>query len=311
MKISRSANVLGRLAKLNSYQIAIIFTVILTSVLIAVLAIFNPAKAQTIPTNLTVVRPADVRPFSEVATGPAGWYEEAVGTGNVELTTTKPMNTAGSAEFTIGDSSSYVELGLYKELGGRALSTVDNINYATYQENQNAKAVSLQIGLDTDVTDSDVSWQGRLVYEPYLNTAYYPAGPLASGVYQTWITTQPDDQWWMTWSSSLTTKYGANPCPQGDPCSYADILADFPNAGFNAGFGSPLILKAGSGWSSFTGFADLPSIGHVSTGYEIWDFEPGLAAPTSKEDCFNEGWASYGALFKNQGACVAYVVKNQ
>ena len=31
------------------------------------------------------------------------------------------------------------------------------------------------------------------------------------------------------------------------------------------------------------------------------------ALPTSKDQCTNSGWKNFGAMFKNQGQCVAYV----
>jgi hypothetical protein len=42
--------------------------------------------------------------------------------------------------------------------------------------------------------------------------------------------------------------------------------------------------------------------------------EPVLIAPTSKGQCKNGGWKSFGTAFKNQGDCVSFVAsggKNQ
>ena len=48
---------------------------------------------------------------------------------------------------------------------------------------------------------------------------------------------------------------------------------------------------------------DLSAPAPVCSGSE--PEEPGM--PTSKEDCLDDGWADYG--FKNQGECVAYVLR--
>lgn len=301
MKIATSSHYSRGWAKPSKRHIGIALSVFSASVLIAVLAIFYSASAVTQNT----VRPSDVRPISEVAAGPTGWYETEVGTGTVELTTDKPANVAGSAEFTVADSGSYAELGLYKNFGTQRLADIQNISYATWQDVDDTKAVSLQLNLDRNVTDGDTSWQGRLVYEPYMNQAFSTNGvttpaPVTDGVWQTWMVTNPDSQVWMT----ATTN---NPCPQSNPCSYSEFLGIYPNAGFNPGTGSPLILKAGSGWTSFNGYADL-----VAVGENYWDFEPAApTGPATKEDCFKGGWQTYGATFKNQGACVSSVARQQ
>lgn len=303
MNIVTSRNTLGSILYQHKGKLAAL-AFIATLLIIGGAILSSTVNAVT----MTTVRPDDVRPISEVATGPAGWYETATGTGNVELNSNKAYNVAGSAEFTVADSSSYVELGLYKQLSSVALSSLSGISYATWQQVDNTKAVALQVGVDTDVTDADTSWQGRLVYEPYMNTDL-AGNPVTDGTWQTWLTLDADAVWWMTWSASLTTKYGANPCPQGDPCTYAEILGLFPNAGFNAGFGNPLVLKAGSGWASFTGYADAPTVSD-----SFWDFEPAVVAPvmpTTKDQCKNYGWQNYGATFKNQGSCVSYVATKQ
>ncbi len=312
MNYKTSTSILGGLTKPNSKKLTALLAVAIISVFAAALAFTSIAKAITVTAH--TVYPSDIRPISEVATGPAGWYVETVGSASAEPTTSKPYNSAGSAEFTVNDSSSYVELGLYKHtFASNRLADLPALNYATWQQVDNTKAVSLQIGVDTDVTDTDTTWQGRLVFEPYQNNTDFYGNPLTDGIWQTWLTNKPTAQWWMTWSSSLTAKHGTNPCPQADPCSYSEILSLYPTIGFNTGFGTPLILKAGSGWSSFTGFADVPAVGS-SEVQEFWDFEPGTVTPTtptSKDQCKKDGWMNFGAMFKNQGACVSYVARNQ
>lgn len=276
------------------------------SVFAALVLAVQPAFALSAET----VRPADIRPIGEVATGPAGWYRTVTGSGYVDATDAKPYNVAGSLEFSVADSGSYAEAALYKKLPSHRLSELasNGLSYATWQTTDSQQAVSLQIGLDLDVTDSDTAWQGRLVYEPYMNTDFY-GDTVAKDKWQTWLTTKQDAQWWMTWSAAATASYGPNPCPQSAPCTYSQILQLFPDAGFNSAYANPLVLKAGSGWSSFLGYADVPYVG--STTDMFWDFEPALATPTAKDQCKNEGWSMLvsndGQPFKNQGQCVSSV----
>jgi hypothetical protein len=291
----------------TKHPLLIVATVI-SAVVVAV-----AATAQAASVTQKTVRPNDIRPIAEAVSGDPGWYRTVTGTGAAEATSTMPYNNAGSAEFGVGDSASYAELGLYNELSAYKLTELSGLSYATRQTVDNLKAVSLQLGLDLDTTDTDLSWQGRMVYEPYLNQPYYPAGTgVVDGVWQTWLTLSPGANWWFTWSASATTAHGANPCPQSDPCTTAEILSLFPNAGFNAGFGNPLILKAGSGWSSFAGFADVPTITTAAGDTVYYDFEPVQTTPTeptTKEECFKGGWQNFG--FNNQGACVAFVSKGK
>lgn len=258
-------------------------------------------------TAQTTVRPGDIQPIADILAGPPGWYKEIVGTANAEPTSTTPYNVAGSAEFTVTGPSSSAELGLYKYLPSIALASLPSasgLSYATRQVADNTKAVSLQINMDADVSDSNTSWQGRLVFEPYLNRDV-SGNPVIDGVWQTWPTLRTTAQWWMTWSASLTANYGTNPCPQANPCTVPEIFSLFHNIGFNSGTGNALILKAGSGWTNFTGFADVPAIHD-----EYWDFEPATATrPLTKDDCKHGGWMNYGSTFKNQGLCVSAVTK--
>lgn len=256
----------------------------------------------------TIVHESDVKDISEAASGNPGWYKEIVGSGAFTTNTVHPYSIAGSAELGVSDPGSSVELGLYNTLPSLRLDEITLLSYATIQTANNIQATSLQLGIDLDETDTDVSWQGRMVFEPYLNTSYY-GDPLTDGIWQTWMTFKPAAVWWLTWSSAATAQHGANPCPQSAPCTLAQIKTQFPDVGLNAGFGNPLILKAGSGWNSFTGYFDAPSI-TTASGSKYWEFEPNETAPTgpvTKEDCFSNGWKNFGTTFSNQGQCISFV----
>ena len=292
----------------------ITMTNIVTAAVMAAGLAVVPASAETIPfPNQEVVRPSDIRPVADAASGDPGWYRTTVGTATAEPTDAKPYNQQGSLEFNLEGTGSYAEIGLYNRLAAHRLSDLgeNGLSYATWQTTDDPQAVALQVNVDLDVTDSFTSWQGRLVFEPYLGNVDTMGRSITKDTWQTWIASKSDANWWMTWSSAATTHYGmANPCPQSDPCTTAEVVNIFPDAGFSDATGNALVLKAGSGWDSFVGYADVPYVGDTTNTY--WDFEPAaIPAPTNKDQCKKNGWmsmtSSEGFAFKNQGECVSSI----
>lgn len=276
-----------------------------------------PVSAETIPSpNQETVRPGDIRPVAEALSGEPGWYRTVFGSGaSAEPTDAKAYNNQGSLEFNVTDPSSYVEVALINRLPSHRLADLGEtgLSYATWQTTTDPQAVSLQVNVDYDVTDEFTGWQGRMVFEPYRNNVDTMGRTITDNTWQSWTTLEPEAVWWMTWSAGAEAQYGlSNPCPQSTPCTTAEVLDWFPNAGFNAGTGNALTLKAGSGWSNFTGYADVPYVGSTTNTY--WDFEPALSTPTTKEQCKNDGWQGYtaqdGTPFKNQGQCVSMVARS-
>ncbi len=291
-------------------KIALIGTLLFASIATVFFTVSLVANA--VEPIMNVVKPEEITPIAQLATGPAGWYKTTVGTATATSNAEKSWSGSGSAKLSATGAGSYAELGLYKyTFASNRLANLPMLGYATWQQADNKKAVSLQIGVDTNVGDGDISDQGRLVFEPYLNNDNN-FQPLTDGTWQGWIANTPDSQWWMTWSSSLQAKYGENPCAQSNPCSFYYLLERFPAIGFNAGFSNPLVLQAiSTDQTGFTGYADVPAVG---TAYkqEFWNFEPSdIIAPTEptlKDECKDDRWQNYGTLFKNQGQCVSYVV---
>ena len=141
---------------------------------------------------------------------------------------------------------------------GLPFSSITSLNYCTYvSAAPGQQAVALQINVDNDVTDADTTWKGRLVFEPLNN------GTVTSGTWQCWDTLS--GKWWASGGPINTF------APQSSPQTLADILALYPNAGFNSSFGG-LLVKAGSGWSSFKGSADGFKLG-INGSDTIFDFE--------------------------------------
>lgn len=158
-------------------------------------------------------------------------------TGSMVLGPGTPPLGLGSANLTVGATGGMV-LGKPGYNGVR-LDTIGALKYTTYRTSGPAAAsISLQLNIDTDVTDADEGWQGRLVYEPY------HAQTVTTGQWQTWDTlaSTGTGNWWGTGSSLKAT----GKCPQTNPCTWNEVLAKFPKIGVHSGFGA-VLLKAGGG----------------------------------------------------------------
>ncbi|MEO8359563.1 MAG: Calx-beta domain-containing protein [Vicinamibacteria bacterium] len=145
------------------------------------------------------------------------------------------------------------------EYVGTPLTSINAMSYQTYQSGT-VQAVALQF--DVKYRPSDSAYGGRLVFEPYQQ----PGGVL-SNTWQSWDTI--NGKWW---ASKTNAAGSAGNCPQASPCTWADILAAFPNATING----RLLLRSGSGsgWIGFDGSADLLSITTGVTNTTQYDFEP-------------------------------------
>lgn len=246
--------------------------------------------ATAVAATTVVVHPADMQ----------GWafYDDLTGlpgTGTlVEGPGTPPLGT-GSANLVV-DSVGRQILATASHAGTR-LDSIGALTYSTYRAaGSNALAISLQLNWDPNVTDGDNTFQGRLVYEPYFTHT------VQTGVWQTW-NTQDNAAAGNWWFSRLL--YQAT-CSQANPCTWAEVLAAYPNAGVWASGG--VILKAGGPWAGgFDGNVDALTIGETT-----YDFEAAAPRPTSKEQCKDGGWQNYSnPSFKNQGECVSSVATEE
>jgi hypothetical protein len=220
-----------------------------------------------------------------------------------------PPQGTGSAELTLSASDQGYVLAASANLtggtplpGGTPLGDITALSYSTYRSSADAGnnlAVALQFSIDYDLTDGFTGWQGRLVYEPYRAS---PGGVLQD-TWQTWDTLA--GKWWQSGNATVGGSSIGQPCGQSSPCTWAQILSTFPNAGVNSS-DAQFVLKAGSGWSSFTGNVDNVTVGINGTAV-TYDFEldaPPPPQPATKADCMKGGFAAYG--FKNQGLCIQY-----
>ena len=166
---------------------------------------------------------------------------------------------SGSAQLKVTDTAQGYMV-FKSTLGGTKLSDLSTLSYKTYvQSGNNLIAPTLQLNIDRDVTDADNSWQGRLVYEPYMN------GSVSDGQWQTWDASA--GKWWITRPASFDSQ-----CGQGSPCTISELTALFPSIGINGGANAGIGFKAGSTWTNFIGNVDAFTINN-----KTYDFEPASA----------------------------------
>jgi hypothetical protein len=223
-------------------------------------------------------------------------------TGSLVVGPSSPPLGVGSARLpapTTADGQALI-LAAYQ---GTRLDAITDLKYSTFVTSGGPpQAIALQFNIDSDLTDNVITYQGRLVFEPYNTPAL---GPVLPGVWQTWSPLQ--GKWWG--SGSGATRPISVACPQSSPCSWQQILTMFPNAGIHATAGA-VLFKAGSSWSNFDGNVDALTIGTASDT-TTFNFEPAIGPPTNKDQCKDGGWKQFNnPTFKDQGDCVSSVNKN-
>lgn len=167
----------------------------------------------------------------------------------VEGPNTPPLGT-GSARLAVTNSTTGVVIAK-PGFNGVKLADITKLQYSTYRTSGGpALAISLQFGIDNDLTDADGGFKGRLVFEPYYTET------VNTGQWQTW-NPMTQGKWWGT-NPAINFAGG---CSIGAPCTWAEVLAKFPNIGIHSGIHGAIILKAGSGWASFDGNVDALTIG--------------------------------------------------
>gem|GEM_PF-1930954 len=224
---------------------------VVVAVLVAVLGLGQSSGAGS--STVVVVSPADMQGWNFVLeTG-------STGTGQMVTGPASPPRGRGSARLTVSTISDGMVL-VRPGWNGVRLDQITKLEYSTYRTSgASALAISLQFVIDNDVTDGDDSFKGRLVFEPYYTET------VLTGQWQTW-NPMTQGKWWGTGSPINTT------CNINSPCTWTQVLGNFPNAGIHNVFGA-ILFKAGSGWAGFDGNVDAFTIGvnYVETTY---DFEP-------------------------------------
>ena len=239
-----------------------IITAVSTLALVAGVFAFNTVGAAD---STVVVSPGDMQGWGFV-------QETATGSGEMVEGPSIPFEGTGSANFIV-DSAGGEYLG--KAHAGTPLTSITNLEYSTYRASGgDALAVALQLNVDSDLTDANNAWQGRLVYEPYHTQ------DVETNMWQTWDPLD-DTQGTATgnWFFSNATLAAESGCSMAYPCIWAEVLAEYPNAGIHNTLGA-IGLKAGGSWAGgFNGNVDGLTIG-ISGDNITYDFE--LEAPAEE-----------------------------
>lgn len=253
--------------------------------------------AGTVVAATSVIHPGDMQ----------GWgflQETATGSGQFVSGPGSPPAGTGSANLVV-DSTGGV---IITKLGyqGLRLDEIDALRYSTYRTSGGpALAIALQLNIDSDLTDANEAWQGRLVYEPYHTQT------VLTGEWQTWDALDDDagtgtGNWWFS-NGGLA---GTSGCIMANPCTWAEVIDAFPDAGINPTLSlGGVVLKAGGGWTGgFDGNVDALTINNDTYDFEL---DAPIVVATDKTQCMKGGWANVfranGTAFKNQGDCIQYV----
>jgi hypothetical protein len=197
-----------------------------------------------------------------------GWafFEEIpVGSGEMVNGPGSPPLGDGSAELRVDNNGREI---LFKQAyQGTYFRNFTQLTYWTYrQHGLPPYQISLQFEIDRDLTDSDESYQGRLIYEPYYTHV------VLTGMWQLWDT--QDDavpgNWWFSRAPQNTPGTG---CSIADPCTWTELLTKFPNAGVHRTFGAIFPKAGGPTVGGFIGNVDALTVGILGSRATVYDFE--------------------------------------
>jgi hypothetical protein len=159
------------------------------------------------------------------ADNPGGaWFTadtRSPGTGIFESGPGTPPFGSGSFELSTPSAPAKVQL-FTNAYDGVRLADIDGIGYSTWQDGIGAGSVAM-VGLNMRVAlDGGAAPNAYVVYEPYVD----PLGnPISRGQWQTWDAYRGGAaKWW------INIVAPSSPCGQGNPCTWNDMLAQYPNA---------------------------------------------------------------------------------
>jgi hypothetical protein len=178
--------------------------------------------------------------------------------GSMVLGPDAPPAGTGSANLSVGDKGSMV---LYKDgYEGMRLDSITTLQYATHRTSGRAtSAASFQFTIDTDVTDDNNEYQGRLTFEPRFS------GNLSEGEWQTWnMLSGPESGSW--WRENRYVEDADN-CGRSNPCTWEEILEKFPDIGVHSDRGR-VSLKTTFGQKSMN-----VNVDNLVINSDVYDFE--------------------------------------
>jgi hypothetical protein len=247
--------------------VALLAAVVLVGGALAAVVTVAPGDPSWHPTDQ---RGAGTVTFSSAYGAPAG-----LGSSALRFTTTTTADKADYMTFSVA---------------GTPLSQVSKIGYSTYQHTANFPGGDASLQLQVDLNGGTVADGGftTLVYEPYLQGGNN--GGVVTDQWQHWDAT--NGQFWSSRTAGTLIAGGG-----GCPCyTLAQVVAGNPNA---------IVLGIGANVGSFNPGYDV-GVDGIEFNDTTWNFEIPPPMPSTKDDCKNGGWESYG-VFKNQGDCVSWV----
>ena len=285
---------------------AIGFLVVLAAVAVACNDITRPIASVpdarrsylTNPGGIVIVSPENMNGWSFIddKTGTACTDQAVCSLVDGPIGTPSGRGSAELATPAAADAKALV-LADYK---GTRLDRITDLRYSTYRQSANAGnnvAIALQFNADYDLRDASVGYQGRLVFEPYQGYG----GNVPDTTWQSWDAKA--GKWWGTRAS--VPRGGVltpNPCVQATPCTWAQLLAAFPDAGVHATYGA-VYLKAGSGWAAFRGNVDELTIG-VDGATTTFNFERNVVTVSALPPAEVPEWIYADSNFVSGGTTI-------
>ena len=129
--------------------------------------------------------------------------------------------------------------------------------------------------MDYDRTDASSAFQGRLVFEPYFTSG---GGSIAQNTWYSYDTLA--GKWYGSGTPIVGGSATTQECTQATPCTWNQVLADYPDAGIGTGLNSGILFRVGGAPGiGMTGQVDDFTIG-VNSNDKTYDFDPAGAANT-------------------------------
>jgi hypothetical protein len=176
-----------------------------------------------------------------------------------------PPAGMGSAQLMV-DSNGRASLGT-NEFAGTRLDAITGLTYSAYTTSPSVSVVPvLQFDVDYDSTDANTAYQGRLTFLPSALTANTWTGLDALA-----------GQWYASQAP------GSAVCSQGTPCTWAQVLANFPDAAIrndSVARGALLLRLGGPIPGGATSYVDNLSFSTAANTTNV-DFEPGATVTPS------------------------------
>lgn len=195
-----------------------------------------------------------------------GAYDFVYGPGSPSL----PVGSAGLRTATLvpGSPTDLLTFGT-NQFNNKKLADITELSYETYVVSGSGGDVpTLQFNVDFDLTDSNTSYQGRVVWVPTQN-----GGTLTPDTWQPWNVITSNSVFWYSNEVPEPTR---SECTQGIPCTLSDMLADHPNMGIHNTLGALLFRVQGNSNAA----VDKLVVG-VDSNDTVFDFEPSVPSLTS------------------------------